>query len=326
MRKEQLEENQILIYAVVLILGISFGFWSPNISFFNINLEYLISPVLGILLYSMFAQIPYHQLYETFANKQFFSIALLTVNFLIVPSVVWLLSLFLPEHPPLLLGLYLVLLTPCIDYVVVFTHLGHGDAKLILTSTPLLLLVQMLFLPLYLWLFMGEQATEVMKAEPFIDAFLFLIALPLLMAFLTEFWAKRHQSGTVWLQMTSWFPVPFMALTLFLVVASQIGRIDEFLSVVIIVVPIFIIFMALMPFIAKLVANSFCLDAQASRALIFSAGTRNSLVVLPLALALPNEWMLTSVVIVTQTLVELVGELVYIRYVPSIIPDEYKIL
>lgn len=208
----------------------------------------------------------------------------------------------------------------------VFTHLGHGDAKLILTSTPLLLLVQMLFLPFYLWLFMGEQVAEVMKAEPFIDAFLYLIFLPLLMALITEFWSKHHHTGRIWLNFASWFPVPFMALALFLVVASQIGRIDEFLSVVILVVPIFIIFMALMPFIAKLVANSFRLDAQASRALIFSAGTRNSLVVLPLALALPNEWMLTSVVIVTQTLVELVGELVYIRYVPSIIPDEYKIL
>ena len=256
MRKKQLEENQIWIYAIVLLLGIGIGLWNPSLKFLDTNLESLISPVLGLLLYSMFVQIPFFNLYQTFTNKQIFSVALLVINFLVVPVVVWLLSLFLPDHPPLLLGLYLVLLTPCIDYVVVFTHLGHGDAKLILTSTPLLLLVQMLCLPLYLWLFMGEQAAEVIKAEPFIEAFLFLIVLPLAMALLTEYWAKRHRSGESWAQITSWLPVPFMALTLFLVVVSQIGRIDEYLPVVKKVTPIFIAFMVIMPFLARVVAVS----------------------------------------------------------------------
>ena len=324
MRKKQLEENQIWIYAIVLLLGIGIGLWNPSLKFLDTNLESLISPVLGLLLYSMFVQIPFFNLYQTFTNKQIFSVALLVINFLVVPVVVWLLSLFLPDHPPLLLGLYLVLLTPCIDYVVVFTHLGHGDAKLILTSTPLLLLVQMLCLPLYLWLLMGEQAAEVIKAEPFIEAFLFLIVLPLAMALLTEYWAKRHRSGESWAQITSWLPVPFMALTLFLVVVSQIGRIDEYLPVVKKVTPIFIAFMVIMPFLARVVANGFRLDSQAGRALIFSAGTRNSLVVLPLALALPTEWMITSVVIVTQTLVELVGELFYIRFVPLFTSKDYE--
>ncbi len=50
--------------------------------------------------------------------------------------------------------------------------------------------------------------------------------------------------------------------------------------------------------------------------MLFSAGTRNSLVVLPLALALPEGWILATAVIVTQTMVELVGELFYIRFVP----------
>ncbi|WP_219817981.1 hypothetical protein [Nitrosomonas ureae] len=69
------------------------------------------------------------------------------------------------DHTPtLLLGVYLVLLTPCIDYVVVFTHLGRGNARLVLASTPLLLITQMLLLPVYLWLFMGEQAAQVMSS------------------------------------------------------------------------------------------------------------------------------------------------------------------
>mgnify|MGYP003536450235 FL=1 len=90
--------------------------------------------------------------------------------------------------------------------------------------------------------------------------------------------------------------------------------------------PVYIAFMAIMPFLSRLIAYAFRLDTQAGRALVFSAGTRNSLVVLPLALALPDVWILASVVIVTQTLVELVGELIYIRLVPSIIFQESKSL
>lgn len=45
---------------------------------------------------------------------------------------------------------------------------------------------------------------------------------------------------------------------------------------------------------------------------------------LDLSLTLPDVWILASVVIVTQTLVELIGELIYIRFVPSIISQESK--
>lgn len=315
MSREQLEENQIWVYALALVIGAAFGSWHPVL---GASLEFLISPVLAILLYSMFAQIPFLHLREAFANRRF-TAALLTVNFIVVPLLVWLLSRMLPEQPPLLLGVYLVLLTPCIDYVIVFTHLGRGNARLVLASTPLLLLTQMLLLPVYLWLFMGAQAAQVMSAGPFWEAFLVLIALPLGLALATEVWAKRRRSGAVWLEATTWLSVPFMALTLLLVVASQIGRIEQYLPVVVRAVPIYVAFMAVMPLLARLIACAFRLDTRAGRALIFSAGTRNSLVVLPLALALPDAWIVVPAVIVTQTLVELVGELFYIRLVPSVV-------
>jgi ACR3 family arsenite efflux pump ArsB len=61
----------------------------------------------------MFTQIPFLQLREAFANRRF-TAALLTVNFIVVPVLVWLLSRFLPHHPPLLIGVFLVLLSPCV--------------------------------------------------------------------------------------------------------------------------------------------------------------------------------------------------------------------
>ncbi|PXW85838.1 hypothetical protein C8R34_11773, partial [Nitrosomonas sp. Nm84] len=78
MRREQLEENQIGLYAVALTAGMGLGLWHPS---FGASLEYLISPVLALLLYSMFAQIPFLQLREAFANKRF-TAALLMINFI----------------------------------------------------------------------------------------------------------------------------------------------------------------------------------------------------------------------------------------------------
>lgn len=49
----------------------------------------------------------------------------------------------------------------------------------------------------------------------------------------------------------------------------------------------------------------------------FSSATRNSLVVLPLGLAIPGAVPWVAAVIVTQTLIELVSELVYVRLMPG---------
>ena len=40
----------------------------------------------------------------------------------------------------------------------------------------------------------------------------------------------------------------------------------------------------------------------------------------PLALSLPDQWVtITTTVIITQTLIELIGELFYIKMIPSLI-------
>jgi ACR3 family arsenite transporter len=62
----------------------------------------------------------------------------------------------------------------------------------------------------------------------------------------------------------------------------------------------------------------FRLEAPAGRAVAFSAATRNSLVVLPLAFTVPGAMPLLPAIIVTQTLVELVSELIYIRLLPKL--------
>ena len=68
---------------------------------------------------------------------------------------------------------------------------------------------------------------------------------------------------------------------------------------------------------ARLLARLFGLAPAHGRVLAFSFGTRNSFVVLPLALALPPSFEQTAVVIVFQSLVELFGMIVYLWWVPG---------
>jgi ACR3 family arsenite efflux pump ArsB len=76
-----------------------------------------------------------------------------------------------------------------------------------------------------------------------------------------------------------------------------------------------------MPYAGRAVARLFGLETGAARAVVFSGGTRNSLVVLPLAFAVPEAGALLPAVMVTQTLVELVAMLVYVRWVPRLVPS-----
>lgn len=82
--------------------------------------------------------------------------------------------------------------------------------------------------------------------------------------------------------------------------------------------PIYVAFHVVIPIVAWPVSKAVGLPPQAGRAIAFSAATRNSLVVLPLALAVPGAIPLLPAVIVTQTLIELLASLIYIRVMPRL--------
>lgn len=319
--KSWLQRHQVVVYSVFVLFAVGVGIGRPNSATF---FERLIDPVLAVLLYVTFLEIPFVRLRRAFRNGRFVSAAL-GMNFLVVPAVVWGLTRFLPQRPVILVGAFMVLLTPCIDYVISFTELAGGDSEQITATTPALMLVQLLALPLYLWLFMGVGVAEAIEPEPFVEAFVILIAFPLTLAWLTELWGERSSRGETWQRVMGWLPVPMMGATLFVVIASQLPRVQNSIEQIVVVVPVYVAFLVVMPILGRLAAAVLGMDAGESRALVFTSVTRNSLVVLPLALALPAEFRLAPAVVVTQTLVELVGMVILTRAVPVwLVPSPSK--
>jgi ACR3 family arsenite efflux pump ArsB len=230
--KPWLQHHQVGVYAAAVGLALAVGVWRPAA---GSAVEPFINPVLAGLLDVTVLEVPFVRLRRAFRNVRFV-LAALGMNVLVVPIV--------------LVGALMVLLTPCIDYVIRFTELADGDAEGITAATPALMQVQLALLPVSLWLFVGPRVAAV--------------------------------------------------------------------------VPVYVAFLAVMPLLARLAVGLIGTDVGESRALVFTSVTRNSLVVLPLALALPQGYALAPAVVVTQTLVELGGVVVLTRVVPRwVVPDAF---
>jgi ACR3 family arsenite efflux pump ArsB len=311
--RDTLETHQISIYFAAIATATVVGLVVPGTA----ALEAGINPALALMLFVTFLQVPLPDLGRAFTRVRFL-VALLIANFVAVPVLAAVLIQFLPANALLRLGVLMVLLTPCIDYVVTFAHLGRVDAKGLLASTPLLLLTQMALLPVYLTIFLGTDAGYFVRVGPFVHAFVWLIAVPLTWAAAVQFWAARSRFGQRTMAGLGLLPVPSTALVLFVVIAAVLPQLGPALSDALRVVPVYVAFAVAAPLIGWGIGRGFGLDASTGRTVAFSAATRNSLVVLPLAFAVPGGVPLLPAVIVAQMLVELVSELLYVRFVPML--------
>lgn len=150
-----------------------------------------------------------------------------------------------------------------------------------------------------------------------------LIAAPLALAMLTEALLGRSRAVRSRADVWAWLPVPTTAAVLIVVVGSQVAAVARDAGMLAPVLPVYVAFLVLAPALGALAARLFGLAAPAARAVAFSSSTRNSLVVLPLALALPEDLRGLAAAVITQTIVELVGELIYVRAIPSLVWWQY---
>lgn len=313
MKRESLERYQIVVYLAAVMAGVAAALLGTDMAE---RLELLVWPVLAVLLYATFCQVSLGEAARSFRHRRFF-VASLLANFVLVPIIVWSLSWLLPRDPAIRLGVFVVLLVPCTDWFVTFTHLGKGATRLAVALLPVQLLAQLVLLPVYLWIFMGRDFVRAVALDPFLQVFTWIVLVPFVMATLTRYRASHHSSGAGWLRATAWLPVPMLGLVLFLVTASQGRAVSNGFIALGWAALVFALYLVIAAPLARVVALVFRMEAEAGRTLAFNVGTRNSFVVLPLALALPAGWEMAVAAIVLQTLIELSGMIGYLWLIPN---------
>ncbi|GAA2250481.1 arsenic resistance protein [Herbiconiux moechotypicola] len=306
--------HQVALYLAAIALGSALGLLLPQLAPL---LRGLTTPLLVLLLFATFLGVPLAELGRALRGGRFL-LTLLVLDFVALPLVVFGLSRFVAHDQALLAGVLLVLLTPCVDYVVVFTGIAGGDRARLLSTTPVLMLLQLVLLPAYLWLMGGPGLASRIDPLPFIEAFLLLIVLPLAAAAAVQLLARRMRGARTVEQAAEDAMVPLMMLTLAIVVGSQIAAVGAAAVSLAGLVPLYLGFAAIATACGLAATRLARLPVPEGRALTLSGVTRNSLVVLPLALALPSEFALAPLAVVTQTLVELVVLVVLVRLLPRL--------
>lgn len=306
---------QIPLYLAGILIGGALGLAVPGST---TVLETLVAPALVLLLFATFLAVPFAELGRALRDLRFLA-AILILNFVLVPILVFGLSRFVAHDQALLVGVLLVLLTPCIDYVVVFTRLAGGAASRLLAVSPVLMFAQLALLPVFLGVMAGPDVLGGIDIAPFVGAFGLFIVLPMGLAALTQLLARRVRAAHAVERTMDAAMVPLLAITLAVIVGAQIDVVRTHAAELLGVVPIYVAFLVVAPVLGILVAHLFRQDVANTSAVVFSGSTRNSLVVQPLALALPEPLALASAAIVTQTLVELVGMVVFVRLVPRLV-------
>lgn len=311
MTRLTLERYQVWAYLLAIGLGLAAGTAWPRV---GPAMEALLWPTLAALLFATFLQVPLLHVRNALRDRRF-SLAVLLGNFVVLPLLAWALVEAFDFDPVVRLGVLLVLLVPCTDWFITFSQLGKGDVPRAIAITPLNLVLQLALLPLYLWLMADTQSLGSWDWATLAPA-VFIVLAPLAGAALTERWIQAHPKAERLRDALAWWPVPLLSLVVFLIAGAQVGTVARATDALQQTLPAFALFLMAAALLAKAIARWLRLPVEQGRTLAFSMGTRNSFVVLPLALLLPAGWEVAAVVIVAQSLVELFGMVAYVWLVP----------
>ena len=139
-----MERHQVALYLASMAVGGA----SAGLSGWSLVSEQLVPYALGALLWTNFALMPLVGMsvgqHKRLARTVVL-VATLGTPILVAPLV----SLFIPEGGPIALATVIVLLAPCVDYVVVFACIAGGEYRGLLATTPYLLGTQIVSIPFW---------------------------------------------------------------------------------------------------------------------------------------------------------------------------------
>lgn len=264
---------------IILIIAIAMGLILSNIDLLANNIGNLTSLFLCLMLYGLFLEIPLKDLKKSFKNLKFTSVSII-INFIWTPLFGYFLgNLFLNGNIDIFIGFFMLILTPCTDWYLIFTKMAKGDLNLSLSLLPINLILQIILLPIYLIIFFSSN-----NSMNYIDlgySLLIVIVIPFVLAQITKLILNNDQEEKLSSSFSK-YQIVFLALAVFAIFNSEGNLLFKNLnSVLTIFIPL-IIFFATNTIIDLLLSEKINFTYEEYASLTMTTLARNS----PLALAI----------------------------------------
>ncbi|AQM59827.1 arsenic resistance protein [Clostridium baratii] len=300
---ENINKFQSFTIFVMILLGILLG----QIDSIKTYSEYLIMPSLTIMLFLVFIQIPLSEIRNSFKNIKFTSTSLI-INFVWTPIIVFILGrLFLNNHPELLIGFIMLMVTPCTDWYLIFTGISKGNIALGSSILPLNIILQLLLLPVYILLIGGTSVSiDIVSLG---KGVIFSLMTPLLLSVIARKLIISKIGNSTFedklLPKACDYQGYFLNIAIIAMFASQ-GKIllENYQVLFILLVPI-LSFFIINFIVGRLVGRAIKLNYQDSVSLSLTTLARNSPVALAIAVASFPDKPLISLALVIGPLIEL---------------------
>ena len=311
-----MERHQVALYLGSMIVGVA----CSGLSGWSHASEQLVPYVLGALLWTNFALMPLTGMSVGQYKKLACTVVLaatLGTPILVVPLV----CLFIPEGGPVALAAVIVLLAPCVDYVVVFTRIAGGEYRGLLAATPYLLGTQLIFIPIWtsVYAHIGILGIGVvgeifpLPAESYLS--LAPLIVPLVAAYLAQRWStrspQRQQTYERIRTMSNAAMIPLMCLLLALMCSAYTPAVLNETQLIPRLAGLYLTYATLAGVVAWFLSRVMSRPERIS--VTFSAVTHNALIIYPVVALCAQrlahngnpEAKLMSATVLTQTLVEL---------------------
>jgi arsenite transporter len=298
-----LERAQSFIILAAVLAGLALG----QVPAVDQHAASFILPLLMFMLTGVFLHVPLHDFQSAFKFRRV-AIASLVINFAWTPLFAWLLGwLFLSDQPALWVGFLMLMVTPCTDWYLVFTGISKGNLPLSTALLPVNLVIQLLLLPIYLFVLAG--AVFPLNLGLILESIGLVLLLPFFTANVLRYLIVRYRSdkwlGQRVLPVVQTAQIVLLALAIVAVFASEGQTITRRPQILLhLLLPVLLFFagnLALALVVSKWLRSNY----ENFVSLSFTTLARNSPIALAIAVvAFPGE-PLVALALVIGPLIEL---------------------
>jgi len=280
------------IQTFIILFAVTCGIVLGQFNMIHTYSDKFIVPFLFFMLYGLFLSIPLKEIKKGFRNLKFAGTSL-TINFLWTPLLAWGLgALFLSDHPALWVGFIMLMVTPCTDWYLIFTEIAKGNVALSTAILPVNLILQVLLLPIYLFLFAGVMKTVAVSV--LVESIVIVIVLPFILAHATKFiMNKMKKAEPLENKLIPFFSsaqIVFLSLAIVAMFASQGKYLLQNMNVVLLLLVPVLLFFIINFLLGQFIGRMMHLSYKDTVSLSLTTLARNSPVALAIAVtAFPDE-------------------------------------